>query len=127
MRDRPTSGGLNGAAATGRRGPDTRIDRRRGRGSRGPAAARQSHLARVQPENAQWICSPAGTVQVHLRPRPSEAELLRRVARDRDQTISAVVRSLLKPLRAGVTSSGPLPAGPPGASADRDAVTGDRH
>ena len=49
------------------------------------------HATRVTPTN--------GTVQVHLRLRESDALILRRLAAERDQTISAVVRGLLRPFR----------------------------
>jgi hypothetical protein len=40
--------------------------------------------------------SSGGTVQVHLRLLASDAQLLRHLARRRDQTLSAVVRHLLR-------------------------------
>jgi hypothetical protein len=38
----------------------------------------------------------SGTVHLHLRLRTADAELLRRIAEERDQTMSAVVRWLLR-------------------------------
>ena len=42
-------------------------------------------------------------VQVHLRLRAADAKLLHALAEERDQTISALVRSLLKPFRDSAT------------------------
>jgi len=47
------------------------------------------------------------TVQIHLRLRRSDAELLRMLALERDQTLSSVVRSLLKAHRPGEKSGSP--------------------
>lgn len=51
-------------------------------------------------ETARVPTSRSRTVQVHLRLPGPDAELLRRLALERDQTISAIVRLLLKPLHA---------------------------
>ncbi len=38
----------------------------------------------------------SGRVQLHLRLNEADAEMLKRIARDRDQTLSAVVRYLVR-------------------------------
>lgn len=42
------------------------------------------------------VAVPAGSVQVHLRLSTADADLLRSIAAQRDQKLSAVVRSLLR-------------------------------
>lgn len=59
----------------------------------------------------------AHTVQVHLRLRLHEAELLRKLARERDQTLSAVVGCLV---RAGSKAeAAPMDVGPGGLQTQR--------
>jgi hypothetical protein len=41
----------------------------------------------------------AGSVQIHLRLTVSDANLLRHLATQRDQTLSGLVRSFLRPFR----------------------------
>ncbi len=49
----------------------------------------------------------SGSEQVHLRLSVTDAEWLRQLARDRDQTVSAVIRCLLRIHRQTITNTNP--------------------
>ena len=63
-------------------------------------------------------------VQLHLWTRPEDVVYLRQIAAERDQTVSAVVRSIVRAYRRSRTAHGVEPARP-GHDAGRTTVSGE--
>lgn len=62
--------------------------------------ARPSRPIRLPPVRSRFTSERIGRfVQVHFRLRRDDAELLRRLAEEREQSQSEVLRSLLRPYR----------------------------